>query len=113
MGQQANQNCQRNERGESIDHAKRQSTDRAENESDDDDGAPAKPVGQCPANHAAKQAEYREQPEDQAGFGHADAEFLGDVQGEEWKEQRPADPVDEGNAYNNPELARKLVINLR
>ena len=72
----------------------------------------AQPIGQPAADHRPDDARKRQQPEQDAGLGHADAEFLVMYRAKNGKTMRAADLVDEVDDDHDPEPARELVVDL-
>jgi hypothetical protein len=93
-----------------VDQPERDAGEGAGDQAEKHHAAPAKPVRQGTADRAPNQARDREQAQQGSGFGHADVEFLGDVQREKWEDQRPTKTIDEGRHDQDPELARELPI---
>ena len=112
VGEEADTHRERIEGGERIRQSQRKSAEGAEDQAEQDQPPPPELVGQRAADHAPDQPEGREHSKDDPGLGHADVEFLGDVEREEWEEQGPADAVNEGYQHHDPELARVFMIDL-
>jgi len=110
IGEQAGQNSQRIEHPELVDHAEQECAQGTEDQSEQDQAATAEFVGQCAADHAAEHAEDGEEAQDDACLGHANAEFLGDVEREEREQHRSANAVDEPYANHHPEARWEFVI---
>ena len=110
--EQPDANGKRNKDGKFLDKAERERAERAENQTADDQFAPAEFVCQRAADHLPDQPGDGEQTEHNAGFGHANAKFLGDVKGKEREEHGPANVVDEGNPNYNPESLREFLVYL-
>ena len=113
FGEQAHERGGREQPRETIDGSKRQRAQGARHEAEEDQLSASQPIGQPAADHRSDDARKRQQPEQYAGLGHADAEFLCDVQGEERKDDGAADLVDEVDDDHYPERLRKLVVDGR
>ena len=97
---------------ESGHRAERQRAERARQQAEEDQLAAAQPVGQPAADDRPHDARERQQPEQDAGFGHADVERPRNVERKKRKDERAADLVDEVHADNDPEPRRKFVVEL-
>ena len=97
---------------ELVDRAERQRADCARHQAEENQLSTAKPIGQPAADDRPEDARKRQQSEQDAGLGHPDVELAGDVEREKRKGERAADLVDEMHADDDPEPARKLVVEL-
>ncbi len=109
IGQHAHDQHDGNKPFDLVYHAHQERRQGAHHQAEEQHALAPQAVGQRPAHQAAGDAGDGENPEDQAHLGHVDAEFLGQVEGEEGEEHRPAQAVDKGGSHHDPELAWEFV----